>query len=44
MKRKWYRFYFSDGYNFCAVGLSKREILGLELDHGPLLAKIPLDD
>ena len=41
-KRKWYHYYFTDGYN-TITNLSAREIKGLELDHGKLLAKIPLD-
>lgn len=43
MKRKWYHYYFHDGYNTMTY-LSEREIKGLELTHGRLIAKIPLDD
>lgn len=42
-KRKWFHYYFTDGYNTMS-NFSAREIKGLELDHGPLLAIIPLDD
>ena len=43
MKRKWLRYWFIDGYNLVCSTLSEKEIKGMELEHGRLIAKIPVE-